>query len=408
MNLKKSGDSYTSVFYILFLTILFPPVTYSQESDSIKQKSPKITYTDKGFQLSSNDLNYLLQIEWRGQFRIAYPTDQDPVSLDDFSKEQIHLKINRARMKVGGNSFRPWLKYYLEYELFTSNLLDFRIMVEKWPFLKLKIGQWKVQYNRERIISSGKQQSMERSILTRPFTVDRQQGLSVYGRIEGNGMLDFNYWISVFMGTGRGSNENDDNQLMWMSRLQWNVFGRPVPFSGSDLNYSVKPKLILAIAGLTNRSQFTRFSQSGGGQLPGFPEQDEPGQYRINQWVFETAGLYKGLSFQQEFHWKQIFDRINQNMTTLSGNLVQAGYFPFYLWKKIPEKLEIYARYAFYDPFLENKQTDLYSEFSCGLNYFIRTHRNKLTAEISFLNFESEDLAFYEGIRYRLQWDISL
>ena len=47
------------------------------------------------------------------------------------------------------------------------------MMIEKWDFFKIKIGQWKAYYNRERIISSGKQQMTDRSIITRPFTLDR-------------------------------------------------------------------------------------------------------------------------------------------------------------------------------------------------------------------------------------------
>jgi hypothetical protein len=52
---------------------------------------------------------------------------------------------------------------------------------------------WKVQYN-------------------------RQQGVSVFGHIEGEKLLNLNYWILAFMGTGRGSKENDDKHLMYPSK----------------------------------------------------------------------------------------------------------------------------------------------------------------------------------------------
>ena len=100
------------------------------------------------------------------------------------------LKINRARLKVGGHAFQPWLKYYWEYELSQSNLLDFRIEIEKWRWLSFKAGQWKVEYTRERRISSGEQQMIDRSIINRPFTLDRQQGIELYGRLKGKGVAD--------------------------------------------------------------------------------------------------------------------------------------------------------------------------------------------------------------------------
>jgi hypothetical protein len=308
-------------------------------------------------------------------------------------------------MKIGGNAFKPWFKYYLEYELFSANLLDFRLMLEKLPYLKLKVGQWKVQYNRERIISSGKQQTMDRSLITRPFAIDRQQGVSLYGRLQGNGLVDFNYWASVFMGTGRSATANDDEHPMFMTRWQWNFTGLPVTFSGSDLEYHEKLTALIALAGVTNRSPYTRFSQAGGGQLEGF-ENGAPEQYRINQWMEETTGKYKGFSWQQEFHWKNINDKINNEITTLIGNLFQVGYFPNYKWNTFPKNTEIYIRHALYDPDFE-RSSDLQHEFSTGMNYFFKGHLNKLTAEYSYFHYTVNSDELREGSRIRLQWDVS-
>jgi hypothetical protein len=378
----------------------------AQENDSIKNENQKlISYGSKGFELNSIDGNYLMQIQWRGQFRAAYPTDSDPVTLEDFQADQLSLKIRRARMKVGGHAFTPWLKYYLENELFSANLLDFRLMIEKLPYLKIKVGQWKTQYNRERIISSGKQQTVERSLITRPFTIDRQQGVSVFGRLDGNGLLDFNYWVSVLMGTGRGATSNDDGRLMYMSRIQWNFTGEPLQFAGSDVDFHEKFTAILAIAGVTNRSPYTRFSQAGGGQLFGF-EDGVTGQYRVNQWMEETAGMYKGFSWQQEFHWKEIRDHVNFTTTRITGNLIQAGYFPHYRFQRFPKQIEIYARHAFYDPDVVGAE-DLQHELTVGGNYFFHKHRNKLTLEYSYFNYSLESEELQSGSRYRLQWDVS-
>ena len=88
-------------------------------------------------------------------------------------------------------------------------------MIEKWEWLSFKVGQWKVEYSRERRISSGEQQMVDRSIINRPFTVDRQQGVEVYGRLKGKGVADFNYWAAALTGTGRGNVNNDDNHLMY-------------------------------------------------------------------------------------------------------------------------------------------------------------------------------------------------
>ena len=322
--------TYSLVYWLVPFILVSTFLNLSaQEKDTVaNHEHIGISYGNKGFEFTSSDGNYLMQLQWRGQFRAAYPTDSDPVTLEDFQADQLSLKIRRARMKVGGHAFTPWLKYYLEYELFSANLLDFRLMIEKLPYLKLKVGQWKAQYNRERIISSGKQQTLERSLITRPFTIDRQQGVSVFGRLDGNGLLDVNYWVSVLMGTGRGATSNDDEYLMYMSRVQWNFTGVPLQFSGSDTDYHEKFTAILALGAVTNRSPYTRFSQAGGGQLVGF-EEGVAGQYRVNQWMEETAGMYKGFSWQQEFHWKRIKDKVNfttKYFHRFFKNILKVGY----------------------------------------------------------------------------------
>ena len=372
------------------------------EKDSLKAT---VRYGDKGFEFRTGDNNYLMQIEWRLQTRMAAPFDSDPISLEDFEEDQLLVGINRARMKVGGHAFRPYFKYYLEYELWAGALLDFRAMYEISPALNIKIGQWKAQYSRERIISSGKQQTGDRSILNYAFTLDRQQGISLYGRLRGAGVLDFNYWVSAFMGTGRSANENDDDQLMWMTRWQWNPWGEPVDFTGSDLRKERPFIMSVALAATTNRSSFTRYSTNGGGQLPGF-EDGTPGQYRINQLLFETAAKFNGFSWHQEFHWKEINDRDNLQTTILYGNFFQLGYFLHHALETFPRKLEFFTRYAIYDPDT-NISNNYRSEFTFGANWFFNRHRNKLTLEFSNLQFQDSPEAIRDGSRARLQWDVS-
>jgi hypothetical protein len=390
------------LFYALFHATIYGS---AQDTTDLMKPKPSFSYGPKGFEFLSANQNYLLHLEFRGQFRMAYPTDTDPITFDDFNKQQLYLKLNRARMKVGGHAYKPWFKYYIEYELAVSKLLDFRMMFEQLPYLKLKVGQWKAQYNRERIISSGKQQTLERSLLTRKFTIDRQQGISLFGRLDGAGALDFNYWVSAFMGTGRGARENDDKYIMWMTRWQWNFTGQPLAFEGSDTKYHEKFTGILALAAVTNQSPYTRFSTSGGGQLEGF-EEGVAGQYRVHQWMQESAFMVKGISFQQELHWKQINDNVNNTQTTMMGNLAQIGYFFHYWWSAIPKNMELYFRHAIYQPdiHLDSKSDH---EYSFGSNWFIKGHRNKLTAEISYFEYSFDSEQLQNGARYRLQWDLS-
>jgi phosphate-selective porin len=376
------------------------------KSATENSRSVALAHGDKGFEFQTTDSLFSLQIQSRLQFRYVTPNDQNPLTFDDFDEQERQLfKINRARLKVSGHGFRPWLKYSWQYELAQGNLLDFRIMVEKWPWLNLKIGQWKVEYNRERSISSGSQQMGDRSIINRPFTLDRQQGVSIYGRLRGRGAADLSYWVSMLTGNGRGAVTSQEAELMYVARLQWNFTGRELEMSGSDTEYHRKGTGLIALAAASNRSPYTRFSQAGGGALEGF-ETADTSRYRVQQWMIETAYQYRGFSWQSEFHWKLVNDRALNRSAQLRGSYWQAGYFFHSLWNRIPKPLEVAFRYAAYRPDL-NELRNLQQEYTLATNWFFKEHLNKLTAEISWFRFEDQFLRQADDLRFRLQWEIS-
>jgi len=397
--MKKPG------LILLVLLPAAPALAQSEAEPDSTPRTPRVGHGSKGFEIESADGNYLIQIQPRIQFRYAFPFDNDPATSEQIGGDQHIFKVNRARLKIGGHAFAPWMNYFFEYELGGNALLDFRVMLEKWAGFRLKVGQWKVHYNRERVISSGQQQMADRSLINRFFTIDRQQGVSVYGRAAAGGAADLSYWASVFTGTGRGGRVNDDDDLMWMGRLQWNFLGRELPFSGSDIARS-EPTGLVAIAGTTNRSPYTAFSQAGGGQLPGFDE-GVAGQYRVNQAQLETAFMASGFSWQSEIHFKRIDDTVNGVVTELAGAYFQTGYFPSGLIDGVPEPLEIAARYSVLDE-RRSEAIGLRHEYAIAANWFFADHRNKLTAELGiFVDDEPRDTEDADGTRFRLQWDVS-
>jgi phosphate-selective porin len=366
-----------------------------------------VGHTDRGFVLRTQDDSFAMEIQARGQFRYAAPWEPTPRTIADLNQPARNdLLLNRARLKIGGHAYRKWLTYFYEYELSNRNLLDFRVQVSPSQLFNVRVGQFKMQYNRERVTSSGRQQMSEVSLINAYFTLDRQQGLDLYGRWAGGGVKDLSYWATVASGTGQQLKANDDSHPMFMGRAQWNPFGRVLPFEGSDTRHSTKPVAAIAVAAATNRSPFTTFSQTGGGALRGFPV-GAAGQYRVNQWVEETAFMYRGFSWQQELHWKEVRDQVNGSLTRLLGTYVQAGYFPHGLVAAVPRNLEVALRYAHYDP-NSVRSHDVLSETSLTFNWFIQGHNNKVTADVSHYRFEEPPDASDDGTRFRLQWDISL
>ncbi len=148
------------------------PQPSSAQSESGDDSSVRVGHGDKGVEIETEDGRFLIQIQPRLQFRYTGGTLGDTV-LADRTTEGPTFGVNRARIKIGGHAFTPRLSYFFEYELAANALLDFRGQYAITPGLNLKVGQWKVHYNRERVISSGQQQMFDRSIINPIFTLDR-------------------------------------------------------------------------------------------------------------------------------------------------------------------------------------------------------------------------------------------
>ncbi len=396
-------------------------------SESSKKKSGvQVGYGKKGFTLATTDGLFKTKIQWRTQARYSFPERGDPRKASDFSdNEESTFELRRIRLKVGGHGYRPWLKYYLEVdwqpgrdfdddsEAASARMIDWRIMLEKYPWAKLRIGQWKINYNRERVDSSGKQTMVERSIMNRVFTIDRQIGMMVYGRVNPGTLLDANYYLGIFSGGGRGMAKNDDDNMMYVGRLQWNVFGRELKWRQSDVKFHKKPTASVSFGAYTNKGKCTRWSSGGCGNLSGFdkPADVKDGRYQVSGMQVGSAMKYRGFAWQHETHWKRVKDTeatAGDRVTKLFGGYFQAGYFPHALIPFVPKPLEVAFRYSHVDPNTD-AGGDFRQEFTTGLNWFFAGHRNKLTLDASHLTLENETpgLKAYAEQRVRLQWDVS-
>jgi phosphate-selective porin len=384
----------------------------------------KASYGSSGFRLETRDGNFQTNLQWRAQFRYSNPFGSDPRQLDDFAAEQSSsFEPRRLRMKIGGHGFQPWIKYYFEVDLqpardvdadaisSAARVIDWRIDLAKWDWGSIRLGQWKIDLNRERVDSSGRQQFVERSIVNRVFTIDRQVGLQFRGRLFKGTPADLRYYAGVFNGEGRSVRNTSDDHL-YMGRLQWNFLGRDLSWRQTDVEFTEKPTGSFAVAGFTNTGPCTRWSSSGCGNLDGFesPISAADDQFKIEQAVQEFAFKYRGLSIQQEYHRKFITDRVAGTKSDLTGAYLQAGYFFHNLLDFIPAPLEFAARYAYIEEPNETERAvyNERNEYTLGANWFFSGHNNKLTLDFSRLTLDDGLVGFTDSEnRVRLQWDVS-
>ena len=384
----------------------------------------KASHGGSGFRLETRDGNWQTNLQWRAQLRYTNPFFGDPRQVDDFEDSGTsNFEARRLRMKIGGHGFQPWLKYYFEVDLQPSRdpdssavsssarVIDWRIDIAKWDWGGIRVGQWKIDMNRERVDSSGRQQFVERSIVNRIFTIDRQVGIQLRGHAFKNTPADLRYYFGVFNGEGRGV-RNIDEDMMYSGRLQWNFFGRDLSWRQTDVEYTDKPTGSFAIGGMTTNGPCTRWSSSACGNLDGFtpPVLANSDQFNIEQAVQEFAFKYRGFSIQQEFHRKFIRDRVVGSKNDLTGGYLQTGYFFHNIIDAVPAPLELAVRYAFVeepnevDRTFENER----EEFTLGANWFFAGHNNKLTVDYSFLTVDDGFTGIDDDAnRIRFQWDVS-
>jgi phosphate-selective porin OprO and OprP len=359
-----------------------------------------------GLEFQSADGRFAINPWLRTQVRFSDPFDNDPLSVDEFDNAPgAELELRRARLKIEGHVFDPRIGFYFEHELSGDHpLLDLRLDIKYREDLQLRLGQYKVLYNRERIDSSGKQQFAERSVATYAFTLDRQRGITL-ARHWAKGTPAANWlMLGIHEGDGRGSGPRGE-QAMYVARWQWQFLGRELAFSQSDLKSRDTPAATLAFAGATVRGPYTRFSSSGGGQLDGF-EQGKDDRYTLRQGMEEFAWHYAGMSVQQELHIKKIIDHETSQNSTLVGGYAQFGKawrFQLLGKERVWELALRVARVDWETPFPDRVQDEL----TAAANLFLTGHDHKFTAEVSRVALDEEFAPSRDDMRYRVQWDVS-
>jgi len=332
-------------------------------ANAVSSESPiEASYGSKGFRFETRDGNWQTNLQWRAQLRYSNPYGSDPRQMANYEDSSgSSFEQRRLRMKIGGHGFKPWIKYYFEVDLQPARdvdadavssgarVIDWRIDLAKWDWGGIRMGQWKVDLNRERVDSSGRQQFVERSIVNRIFTMDRQVGIQLRGRLFEGTMADMRYYAGVFNGEGRGVKNNSTDHL-YMGRLQWN-FPRPRPqlaangcgihreANGLLRQLPASPIPAPALAGPLPAAVIWM-----GSEKPADATED---QFKIEQAVQEFAFKYRGFSIQQEWHRKFVTDRSLNTESDMTGFYLQSGYFFHNLFDAFPAPLELAARYAY-------------------------------------------------------------
>jgi len=336
---------------------------------------------------------------------------------EDGNNNETNFLVRRARLKFDGYAFSPKLEYKLELGLsnrdisgaseFTNNapryILD---AVVKWHFYKnfeLWFGQTKLPGNRERVISSGDLQMVDRSLLNSRFNIDRDMGFQLRHHFNLNNKFLVKEIFALSQGEGRNITTGNLGGHQYTSRLELLPFGdfaSKGDYTGSDLKREETPKLALGVTYDINNNAVRNRSNMGSYMV------NDVGFYETNitTLFIDTIFKYNGFSFMGEYADRDAKDPFAKNSDgSLTGDEVQVGkglnLQAGFLFKS---DWEISGRYTNIelDKIITGKNPE--KQYTLGLSKYIVGHKLKVQTDISYLEVANGN----NELMYRLQFDI--
>jgi len=278
--------------------------------------------------------------------------------------------------------------------------------VIKWNFYKsfeLWVGQTKLPGNRERVISSGDLQFVDRSILNSRFNIDRDMGLQIRNSSVLGKQFVIREIFAFSQGEGRNITVGNLGGFQYTGRIELLPFGtftNKGDYFESDLSRENTPKLSIAASyDFNNKAVKTRSN------LGSFMKNDV-GHYETNIMTtfIDAMFKYKGLSMMGEYAYRDADDPIAKNSDgTLTGDIVEVGsavnFQSAYLFKS---NIELGGRFSYYDANTDITNKNSISQYTLGLSKYFVGHKLKIQTDFNYLNEHNNNSVFL----WRLQMDL--
>jgi hypothetical protein len=310
-----------------------------------------------GFFLASTDGNSLLRIESQLQFRYIFN------SSDNTTDENVGgFDIARYRQGLRGHIIDPSWKYYILWGFNPSGdslLLDMWIEKNLGEGWAVRFGQLKTPFNREFIVSTKRQQFVERSIMAQSLSGRYTQGVTLSYQPE-----PLRFFVGVndgLLGANTAWNADNVEALGVTGRAEWRVMGEWKQFKDFEAWPGEQPMLVIGAAGHFEQGEYGTTTDEA----------------RTVQWTIDASLEINGLSVYGAVIGRHIDDSNAAAMPEqdLVAALLQGGYF-------ITDDIELIARYEWGDMDIAGVE-DL-SALTAGFNYFFDRHSLRWTTDVMY------------------------
>jgi hypothetical protein len=375
----------------------------------------------KGIQVYGKDSTFYMKfgVRFQNLFTNQWAVEDETGGSGGLENHSSNFLIRRARFKFDGYAYTPKLKYKFELGLTNRDnggvapefndgpkfILDAFIVYNFHKNLSIKVGQGKLPGNRERVISSGNLQFVDRSRVNSRFNIDRDFGIALLNHHKVSGDFIIKEIFSFAQGEGRdvtaGNLEGGFCYTFRTEFLPMGNFKSKGDYSGADLKREPKPKLAIGVTYDINDNAVRERGQNGS-----FIFDELTGNYtgKTLQTIFVDAMFkYQGFSFMGEFADKQTSDddpvvknELDEEIGTFytgSGLNLCVGYLLKNNW-------EVALRYTAINPdeVVSNDET----EYTFGLSKYVVGHKLKIQTDIAYRDVTNRDDIF----TWRVQMDL--
>jgi len=352
--------------------------------EKLVEEKPPIYVQQRGSEIKLV-LGGFIQVNFEAGDVLAFQGNFGQTALKD------RFRLRRARIGMTGD-FAENFDFKIEGDFeqndgtSPSNRVDFSgtdifVNWHQFPWAQIKVGQWKAPFGFEQLTPDYALYTIERTLPTGAITPDRQIGAQLWGKPFANIWPEqkdlLTYYAGIFNGNGRNINNNDNNNFMYVGRLESTLFkdvfgkgsflklGADVLNSRDDKGTNISPSLNLLVNSDGSLSPFV---------LPGA---DERTAWSVDGWLklgpFDLIGEY----LQEHVQGRTVNGMPPgfANFTT-DGFYVTGGYF------LIPKKLQAVVQWQYLNPG-QKGDDGLYSILG-GLNYYI--HGDDLKLMVNYIH----------------------
>ncbi len=382
-NLKKQAASTAEVAAKMKTKVTYDGKTYVEKA-VVEQEKPPVFVVPRGSEIKLV-LGGFIQVNFEDGDVSAFEGRFGQTALKD------RFRLRRARINLTGD-FAEQFDFKIEGDFGQGDGLnsnrtafsgtDIFVNWHQYPEAQIKVGQWKAPFGLEQLTPDTSLYLIERSLPTGAITPDRQIGAQLWGKPFAGVWPDLKdlltYYAGIFNGNGRNVSVNDNNNFMYVGRLESTLFKSKVWGQESSLKLGADVLNSRDDKG-TNISQGLNLLVNDDGSLSPFvlPGADERTAWSVDAWLklgpFDLIGEY----LQEKVNGRTV-DGVSPGFAdfTTNGYYITAGYFP------IPKKLQLVVRWEDLNP--GQKGNDGIHSITGGLNYYI--HGDDLKLMVNYIH----------------------